>query len=359
AWQMKLHVLCKLGRWEEALKTAEASAERLPDDASLRELREWVKQQVRRTAEDHTLMLRDGRRLGYIDIGDPNGAVILGCHGTPGSRLDFAQEDALLRSLGVRLIAPDRPGYGLSDFTRHSYLSWVDDAVELMDSLGIERFAVLGVSGGGPYAAAVAYQIPDRVLRLGLCSSGTPLNTLRAWVHLHWLSWPSHIIARCVPYPLLKRMDDSIAPRLRSDPETYYRLLMRFRVHWGEKTRLSKAPIAPATLDAFAEGYRQGGAGPAWDTHLGVRAWGFASRHLSVETYLWHGSKDILASPAMARVLARAIPNCHATIYPDEGHLVFYQHASEILTTLAGAQASTSSGTPAPTSAAASGAEAV
>jgi pimeloyl-ACP methyl ester carboxylesterase len=122
---------------------------------------------------------------------------------------------------------------------------------------------------------------------------------------------------------------------------------------------MSEAPIAPAILDAFSEVYRQGGAGPAWDTHLAVRAWGFAPRHLSVETYLWHGSKDILASPAMARALASTIPNCHATIYPGEGHLVFYQHASEILTTLAGARASTSAGTPAPTSTAESGVEAI
>src|SRR5262249_30438003 len=116
AWQEKLRALCALGRWEEALKAAETAEQQLPEDAKLREVSDWVERQVRRTVEDHTLTLRDGRKLGYIDIGDSNGPVILACHGMPGSRLDFANHDPVLRSLGVRLIAPDRPGYGLSDF---------------------------------------------------------------------------------------------------------------------------------------------------------------------------------------------------------------------------------------------------
>ncbi len=77
--------------------------------------------------------------------------------------------------LGVRLVLPDRPGIGLSDFKPgRAILDWPDDVLALAGALGLERFAVMGLSGGGPYAAACAWKIPQRITRVGIISGVGP-----------------------------------------------------------------------------------------------------------------------------------------------------------------------------------------
>jgi pimeloyl-ACP methyl ester carboxylesterase len=99
----------------------------------------------------------DGRKLGYAEFGDPDGAPVIALHGTPGSRLMFALADQAARERGLRLIAPERPGYGLSDAkdfpTLHDAAA---DIISLADSLNLKDFALIGVSGGGPFAIAAA-----------------------------------------------------------------------------------------------------------------------------------------------------------------------------------------------------------
>jgi len=111
-----------------------------------------------------TMQLSDGRKLAYLDIGDPDGRPVFYFHGAPGSRLEGLMFEELNRELGIRMIALDRPGYGMSEFQEsRTYLHWAKDVGELADHLGIDRFAVLGWSSGGPYAAAVAHEIPQRL----------------------------------------------------------------------------------------------------------------------------------------------------------------------------------------------------
>ena len=97
--------------------------------------------------------LADGRRIGYAEFGDPHGATVLALHGTPGSRLMFALTDRAARARGLRIIAPERPGYGLSDFRRGTSLAQTaDDMTAFADALGLDLLAIIGVSGGGPFA---------------------------------------------------------------------------------------------------------------------------------------------------------------------------------------------------------------
>src|SRR5262245_28757373 len=104
--------------------------------------------------ENH-LVLPDGRKLAYAEFGDPDGLPVLYCHGSPGSRLEpLLIGDERLRQAGLRVIAPDRPGMGGSDFQRGRRLTdWPADVVRLADHLRLPRFAILGNSGGGPFAA--------------------------------------------------------------------------------------------------------------------------------------------------------------------------------------------------------------
>ena len=123
------------------------------------------------------VILRDGRELAYDQYGDPAGFPVLSCHGGMSSRLDAAPADGAALAKGVRLISPDRPGMGLSTYQPgRRLLDWPEDVRELTESLGIERFAVMGWSAGGPYAAACAARLGDRVTAAALLSSSVPLD---------------------------------------------------------------------------------------------------------------------------------------------------------------------------------------
>ena len=127
--------------------------------------------------EGRTFELPDGRRLGYTELGDPEGFPLFLFHGTPGSRLAHAQGDPVSQIPGLRIIMTDRPGYGLSDpQPKRTLLDWPDDVAALADHLELHRFAVAGGSGGGPHAAACAYRLAERVSVAILFSSPAPAN---------------------------------------------------------------------------------------------------------------------------------------------------------------------------------------
>ena len=127
---------------------------------------------------DKIFELEDGRKLGYIDIGEKDAKPLFHFHGFPGSRLEATVITELdTENINIRVIAIDRPGMGLSDFQKdRSLLNWPDDVVELADFLGIDKFIVEGNSGGAPYAAACAYKIPERLYSCGIISGLAPYD---------------------------------------------------------------------------------------------------------------------------------------------------------------------------------------
>jgi pimeloyl-ACP methyl ester carboxylesterase len=130
-----------------------------------------------------TIQLRDGRALGYVEYGDPTGPGLLYFHGHPGSRLEAKFLAPAATQADVRLIGIDRPGMGLSTYQpRRRLLDWVEDVEQLADHRAIDRFSVVGFSGGGPYAAACAYRIPHRLNACGLVASvGHVGRRSRSW----------------------------------------------------------------------------------------------------------------------------------------------------------------------------------
>src|SRR5215471_20729905 len=130
-----------------------------------------------RSISDNIISLRDGRKLGYAEYGDPAGKPIFFFHGLPGSRLQRHPDGSIAIELGARIIAIDRPGYGLSDFQQgRTLLDWPDDVAQLADSLQIDQFAAIGLSGGGPYLLACAYSIPERINSATVVSGMGPVD---------------------------------------------------------------------------------------------------------------------------------------------------------------------------------------
>jgi pimeloyl-ACP methyl ester carboxylesterase/Flp pilus assembly protein TadD len=335
SWCGKVLALCKLDRFDEGLRTAEEAERLFSDDAQVRETLQWVRNATHRSVDDKGMWLRDGRWLANVDFGDPQGTPVICCHGTPGSRLSYLDEEDMAKRLGLRLIAPDRPGYGLSDpQPRGTMLDWAGDVAELADHLGIERFAVLSVSGGGPYAAACAYKLPERVTRLALVSSPAPFSAPGIWQTMSRLDHMRRRIARSLPRPAFDKLQDLAAWGARRFPAQQFATDQKFYAR-VDRAKMENGMLTPPFLERRTEPHRRGGAGTARDAQLTIRPWEFRLEDIRVETFVWHGELDTLAPLAMGRYLANAIPHCHAPFFPGEGHLVMRTHAQEILRALA------------------------
>jgi pimeloyl-ACP methyl ester carboxylesterase len=114
--------------------------------------------------------LPDGRRLAYRQYGPPAGAPVLYLPGTPSCTTEWRMwPHGIADDLDLRVIAVDRPGLGGSDPQRHRRITdWPADVEALADALGLSRFAILGYSGGVPYALACAEALPERVTKAAL-----------------------------------------------------------------------------------------------------------------------------------------------------------------------------------------------
>ena len=123
------------------------------------------------------ITLSDERRLGFAEFGDRQGKPVFYFHGFPGSRLEAKLAERIALDTHVRFIGIDRPGYGLSSFkSGRTFVDWADDVSKLADAMGIDRFSILGVSGGGPYAVACACKISDRLDAVSIVCGMGPVD---------------------------------------------------------------------------------------------------------------------------------------------------------------------------------------
>lgn len=281
------------------------------------------------------MRLRDGRLLAYAEYGDPEGKPLLHFHGWAGSRLDFRSNKSRARSLGARVIGIDRPGVGLSDFQPgRELLDWPDDVAELADALGIDRFAVSGWSLGGPYAAACAFKIPDRLTSAGIIGGLAPLDRpggLEGMSRLRRIT--AHLTRRvpCLVRPLV--WQTSLLERANR------RGTLRppsFLIPKPDRALLSDATVRAQLAANKAEMFRRGNRGAHWDAVVVARRWGFRLQDVRASVHVWHGEADHNAPVQMGRYYAGTIPNCRATYYPGEGHLIFISRIDDILETLLG-----------------------
>lgn len=280
---------------------------------------------------DQTLLLTDGRTLGYAEYGSPDGPALFVFHGLPGCRLSVAElwneEPA-----EIRVVAPDRPGLGLSTFQPgRRFADWARDVRELADELGIERFLVAGFSGGGPHALAVAHGLADRVMAAGCIAGGGPIDTPGA---LESMGRANRML-----FGLVRRA--SLLVRLMAVPNAYVSR------HWpgklldsaasvkglpeGDREAMASARLREINQRAVPETYRQGTRGFVHETVMYTRPWGFELAEITPPVRIWHGADDPYVAVAMARHLAEHIPDAALTVYPGEGHLIAPKHWDEIL----------------------------
>ncbi len=280
-----------------------------------------------------TIVLRDGRTLGFDEIGRANGPVVLYFHGFGSSRVVRHPDDDLMEQLGVHLIAVDRPGIGLSTGAPgRRLLDWPRDVEELADRLGIDRFAVLGWSGGGPYALACGWSLPDRVERIGLISAAAPLTP-----GADYMLRRHRVASRAAdnaPWMIRLAMWQWSRGQ-RADPERHLDKAIEGMIE-ADRQVLEDPRLRQVLIDNADELYRQGGRGLYDEALIMARPWGFPIAGVQTPVRLWHGDMDTTVPVGMAHYLASMLPNAEATFYPGEAHHLVYDRWQEILADFVG-----------------------
>jgi len=275
------------------------------------------------------LEVRDGRNVAYGEFGDSAGTPVLVCHGSAESRL-FEIEPEWTAERGVRVVTPDRPGFGQSDpLSGRTVLGWATDAEDVVDALGIDHFTVLGWSGGGPHALATALALGDRVDAIALIGSFAPIPLVPGAYDA--LSPAMQVLADLAPSDPAgaAALVTEVAKEWVADPETFSL--------GGESPPADVAieahPVWGANLRAQVhEGLRRTD-GVAWDATALFATWGFDVAAIRQRADVWHGRSDSVMPFRNGEWLAGTMPN--AELHPIDGaHFIVFSHWREIVASL-------------------------
>ena len=267
--------------------------------------------------------LPDGRELAYEEYGDPAGFPVLSFHGGLSSRLDAAPAHDAARAARVRLVSPDRPGMGLSTYRPgRRLLDWPADVDALTRALGIGRFAVLGWSAGGAYAAVCAVKMGRRVTAAALLSSAVPFDLYGTTRGLTSEDRALLFLTRRVPWLASATLKFSIVNASNT------RLLRAVMRSFPPADRSVLAEWGPPDLAlAFVrEALRQGTAGCVQDYRIFGDPWGFSLEEIRVPVQIWEGADDRTGPPGYRAFLQRHIAHATVTVVPGEGHLSLLPH---------------------------------
>ncbi len=251
-------------------------------------------------------------------------------HGMPGSRF-FHPHDEITQQMGVRLIAVDRPGYGESSFQPgRRILDWAEDVAELADGLGVEKFAVAGHSGGGPYALACAFSLADRVtIAASLCGAAPP-ETPHGADGMELQNRMGFLLGRYIPWSIWQQII-WLAYRHKIQPAPAASAGKRNHRPAADEELMDLLEVREHCIASEQEGFRPGLEGFAWDARLLTRPWGFRLEEVRTRVLLWHGTADNMTPFPMARFMATRLPNCKPNFCKNEGHLLIFPHWKEIL----------------------------
>lgn len=280
--------------------------------------------------ENSLCRLADGRLLGYADYGATDGIPVIALHGTPGSRLMFQLADRPAQERGLRLIAPERPGYALSsEQPGRSLADWPRDVADLADQLGIGRFAVVGVSGGGAYAAACMAMLGPRINAAALVSPVGPFEhpdllpqltmaERHLFVTIARSAWSSRLMFGSIRWSLRNAPGLALGAVIaRSGP--------------ADRAILRRLEVAANLIDALSESLRPGLSGAMQDLRLYSAPWNLPLEETRAPCAIWHGRADHIVPFSAAAFLSRQLPDCEFIPLPGAGHYWVFDHFDEVL----------------------------
>lgn len=284
----------------------------------------------------YQMTLKDGRRLSYAIYGDTKGVPVFYFHGGQESRLSSAFMDSTALHLGIQLIAPERPGVGLSSFQKdRTLLDYPDDIAQLADHLEIDSFSVFGLSGGGPHVLSCAHKLSHRLRKVAIVSGTAPHNykgKLRGmWFPVKLVHW----FANSKEDKNLRGFIANDSKTLLEKPHRRLRQLQRFLPKPDRKLLKEKPKYGIDFIKGSQEAYKQGIDAVVQEWQLYVRDWGFALDEIQVPVTLWYGDKDKMTPKYRGIHLNKVLPNSKLNLLKDEGHFsMIRNHLDTILSGL-------------------------
>lgn len=271
---------------------------------------------------NQVLILPGSRRLGYNIYGDEHGKSVLYFHGTPSARIEWELfgTQALLEKHKLRIIAVDRPGMGLSDFQHNRKITdWPADVAALADHLHLDRFSILGFSGGCAYAAVCALKLQDRLSIVGLASTIAPYDQpgLTDGISPQELQYMA--ISRDKPM-LARFIQRIIGLTAKLAPKTMIAQASR-SLPEPDQAVLCEPAMQRSFIRMIRESVRKGPHGVQTDSALMVSPWGFDLTEINAPVYIWKGELDRNAPVAMARYISAQVKTSELTVYPNDGHI--------------------------------------
>lgn len=270
---------------------------------------------------DHHLRLSDGRNLAYAEYGDPAGIPVIYFHGAPSGRLEPTLiGDDTWTALGLRIIAPDRPGIGGSTSQpARRLIDWPSDVMALAEHLGLSTFSLLGNSGGAPYVAACASVFPERLRTAVIVSGAWQMSLPEARAGLPLPNRLAFWLARRAP-ALLGLLLGTMAKSTPTDMEKE-REQLKARVPAADY----EAFLVPGRIEAFSaclqDALSPGARGAALDMGLITRPFGFEPSDVGVPITWFHGERDANVPIGLARLAVAALPGAQLVSYPEDAHL--------------------------------------
>jgi pimeloyl-ACP methyl ester carboxylesterase len=285
--------------------------------------------------ETQILQLETGAQIAFDEYGDPNGAPVFFCHGWPSSRTMAELTDEAAKDLGLRIISPDRPGIRDSQFhPNRTLLDWPPLLGELAAHLGIDKFKILGISGGAPYAYAAAWMIPERVEAIAVVSGAPPIAELKERngllpIHRRMLALRESRPALLRALFYLMRPFAALKMPIRMRP-----LLLRF-LQPCDANVLRDSKSFEVCFESARQAWRSSAAGVMTDAEIYAKPWGFPLEEVHVSVRLWHGKKDRTFSVPLVEQVAMRLPNCEFHLVEGAGHYSLpIRHIHEILADL-------------------------
>lgn len=286
--------------------------------------------QVNRT-ETRYIQLADDRQVAYCEYGDPNGKPVFYFHGTPGSRYEPQFGTQAARDYGYRILALDRPGIGRSDYVRgRTLLDWPKDVKTIAEQLEITQFGVIGVSGGGPYALACGFALPEQLEFTVLMGSWGPVaEEPKLWLEMAPLDRFFGKIAKRAPWAFYMPFSYIGYASRRLSPQGFIKLLSS-SMSAADKELMADAEMARFFALDVREAFQQGVLGPADDALLLYGTWGFRIEEVTVNVEVYHGKEDQFAPFSYAEYLNARLPHSTLHAYPKQGHLFVMRLFGEV-----------------------------
>lgn len=280
-----------------------------------------------------TFTLKDGRILGFSEWGELEGKPVFHFNGSGGSRFERPADESMLVKLGIRYISTDRPGHGISSpKPDRELLDWPDDISSLADSMGIERFYVLGWSAGGPHALACAFKLPNRIISGALVCGLAPPDRPKPYEGYKGSLKVLMILGRNFPklvYIFRRWAAKSINKSSENFGERFIKSLPEI-----DQRPFQDKEVTDMLISDIKEGYMQGGDGPARDDIIINTSWKFDISGITARFDIWQGEEDRNVPVNQGQFQATLLPNNNYHQLKGKGHMLLLDEWENILTEL-------------------------